>query len=57
MNTFLWVMFGLYAADIFSRCVVFGIQILPKRTWTTFAIDAVINVALLCWIVHLLGAL
>lgn len=56
MNTFLWVMFGLYVSDIIFRCVSFSTQRIPERTWGTYSIDAGINVALLCWIVYLLGA-
>ena len=56
MNTFLWVMFFIFALDLFSRLYQVGVRGLPEKTWAIYAWDGAINLCFLCWVIYLLAA-
>lgn len=55
MTTFLWVMFGLLVLENIGRIIWLTSGRIPARTPGQVAIDLVLCIALLCWVISLLG--
>lgn len=55
MNTFLWLLFWLLVLENIGRIVWLTSGRIPARTPGQVAIDLVLSIALLCWVISLLA--